>query len=430
MKKIFTLFVLLTSIHIKAQVCQIPVIIHVIHGGQTPGTYPNLAQGQLNSQIQVLNDDYAGVGYNSSTYPINAFTAWATNTFIAAASKDGLGRIKIANTGISFCLATKDSLGNILAEPGIHRVDYNTLPTPTGTNTSKNPANTAYNTTSKLMGFFDTYIKPNTIWNCSKYLNIWVSDANSSIAILGYSTFPPASTLPGLSSFGTASTDGIWVKGRYFGSSTIFPGGTYFSPWDLGRVCTHETGHWLGLTHSSSCPANSDWCDDTPGSNSSVATCTTSYPFGAGTCTTSPSNSPDGGMFMNFMGYSDDCAMYMFTQDQANRMNTAKNNSPYRKFLGLHGLCPTGCALSGEHQLANENTLLIFPNPANEKLQIRSEKNIEAVTVKDVFGKTVFQMENISKNTFEINTGVFAQGIYFAIINGQTGTSVRKFVKE
>src|SRR5436305_1983526 len=79
----------------------IPVIIHVIHGGQAVGTFPYLAQGQLNSQVQVLNDDFAGVGQNVGNYPANAFTTWATNTIVSAASKDGSGRIKISNTGIT-----------------------------------------------------------------------------------------------------------------------------------------------------------------------------------------------------------------------------------------------------------------------------------------------------------------------------------------
>src|SRR4051812_17453601 len=51
----------------KAQsvVYTIPVIIHVLHGGQPVGTYPNLPQAQLNSQILALNNDYAGTGFNS-----------------------------------------------------------------------------------------------------------------------------------------------------------------------------------------------------------------------------------------------------------------------------------------------------------------------------------------------------------------------------
>lgn len=106
----------------------IPVIMHVIHGGQAVGTYPNLAQGQLNSQVTVLDNDFSGIGQNVGNYPATAFTAYATNTLISAASKDGSGRIAIANCNINFCLATKDTLGNFLAEPGIHRVNYNTLP--------------------------------------------------------------------------------------------------------------------------------------------------------------------------------------------------------------------------------------------------------------------------------------------------------------
>ena len=42
---------------------QIPVIFHVIHGGQAIGTYPNINQGQLNSQIQVLNDELTKSAY-------------------------------------------------------------------------------------------------------------------------------------------------------------------------------------------------------------------------------------------------------------------------------------------------------------------------------------------------------------------------------
>src|SRR4051812_33228154 len=76
----------------------IPVIIHVIHGGEPVGTYPNLAQGQLVSQIQVLNNDYAGIGYNSGAYPSQAFVSWAAaNPNVTSASLDDFARIKIAD---------------------------------------------------------------------------------------------------------------------------------------------------------------------------------------------------------------------------------------------------------------------------------------------------------------------------------------------
>ena len=42
----------------------IPVIVHVVHAGQAVGTYPNLSKNQINSQITVMNADFAGTGYN------------------------------------------------------------------------------------------------------------------------------------------------------------------------------------------------------------------------------------------------------------------------------------------------------------------------------------------------------------------------------
>ncbi|HPQ07712.1 MAG TPA: T9SS type A sorting domain-containing protein [Bacteroidia bacterium] len=318
----------------------IPVIIHVIHGGQAVGTYPNLANGQLVSQIQVLNEDFAGIGYNTSTYPSNAFVNYAAS--LPAANKDGNGRVKIANTGIQFCLATKDTLGNILPEPGIDRVNYNSLPALTGTFTSKNPAAAAYNTPSKFQGFIDGYIKKNTIWNVSKYLNIWVTDENASVGLLGYATFPYLSGLTGIpGSTGTSTTDGFWCWAKAFGSINIYPSGTYDPTYKYGRTCTHEIGHWLGLRHiwgDGTCAT--DYCNDTPPAQTANYGCPT-YPFHSGTCA---GNSPNGEMFMNFMDYTDDPCMYMFTVDQTTRIQTAMANSPYRKFLGTHGLCSTSAA--------------------------------------------------------------------------------------
>lgn len=150
----------------------IPVIVHIIHGGQAVGSFPNLAQGQVNSQITVLNADFAGTGLNNANLPA-----------VFAAVK--------ANTGITFCLAQKNPAGVTLAEPGIERLNYTTQ----GWN---NPAGAAYNTPASFQTYMNGTIKPASIWDPTRYMNIWISDVNPGAGLLGYATFPAGSGLTGI----------------------------------------------------------------------------------------------------------------------------------------------------------------------------------------------------------------------------------------
>ena len=291
----------------------IPVVVHVIHGGSAVGIYPNITSTQVYSQINVMNKDFGGIGYNS--YQL-------ANT--------GFSVVGVANTHITFCPAQYDPSGNLLTEPGIDRVNYNT-------NGWTNPATP--NTLSAFQSLMDGTIKPATIWDPTNYFNIWVSDVNSNAYILGYATFPGGSTLSGIvSNVGTAGTDGIWVWSRSFGNT-----GAVNAPYNLGRTATHETGHWLGLRHiggdgnnnpAGDCNAT-DYCDDTPPQKGGFASGTYGQNFGAPTYPLHPNvcSSPIGDMFMNFMDYSDDAYCYMFTPDQNDRMQTALANSYFRTQL-------------------------------------------------------------------------------------------------
>jgi hypothetical protein len=290
----------------------IPVVVHVIHGGQSVGTYPNISQSQIKSQIAVLNKDFAGTGVNSNKLATTGFSL-----------------VGAANCLITFCLAQSDPSGNPLTEPGIDRLNYN----------SKgwtNPASATSN--AALQTLMNNTIKPASIWDPSQYFNIWVSDENNAVSILGYATFPNGAPLSGLSgNLGTAIDDGIWIWARCFGTT-----GTLFAPYNLGRTATHETGHWLGLRHiggdafnpAGDCNAT-DYCADTPpqkggssGGSNGQNFGNPFYPLLAGEC-----GSTYGNMFMNFMDYTDDAAMYLFTPDQNFRIQTAMQNGYFRDQL-------------------------------------------------------------------------------------------------
>jgi hypothetical protein len=275
----------------------IPVIVHVIHGGQAIGTFPNISQAQIASQIPVLNNDFAGTGLNVGNLAATAFSA-----------------VGAANCGVTFCLAEKDPNGVSLASPGIDRINY----------TSNGWANpTSFTSPTTFQNYINGTVKPATIWDPTRYLNIWITDISNSAGLLGFATFPAGSGLTGIpGSMGTSTTDGVWVWSRTFGNT-----GTLYNPYHKGRTATHEIGHWLGLRHiNGDANCGNDYCNDTPAQQALNFGCPT-YPK------ISCSNGPNGEMFMNFMDYSDDLCLYMFTPDQATRVQTAMANSPYRNQL-------------------------------------------------------------------------------------------------
>jgi zinc-dependent metalloproteinase lipoprotein len=280
----------------------IPVIFHIIHN-QNSVTQENISAAQVTSQLNILNADYAGTNTDASNIP---------STFQS---------VKAGNTGIQFCLALKDPQGNTLAEPGILRTKWTTISGAT------DPG--AASSSSAFQTLFNGTIKPATIWDPTKYLNIWVAKANGS-GLLGYASFPANSTLTGLSGVENASTCGVVLNYTAVGNI-----GTAASPYNKGRTATHEVGHWLGLRHiwgDGTCAT--DYCNDTPPANTANYSCQT-HPYNVGTC----SGNTTGEMFMNYMDYVNDACMYMFTLNQATRMQTAMANGTYRKLLGTHGLC-------------------------------------------------------------------------------------------
>jgi hypothetical protein len=131
------------------------------------------------------------------------------------------------------------------------------------------------------------------------HLNIWVCALTG--GLLGYAQFPG----------GPQSTDGVVINYQAFGTM-----GSAQAPFNKGRTGTHEVGHYLNLRHiwgdTPDC-SGSDMVADTPncaGPNYG----TPSFP------TITCANGPNGDMFMNYMDYTDDVAMFMMTTQQVVRM--------------------------------------------------------------------------------------------------------------
>lgn len=263
------------------QVIYIPVVVHVIHNGDPYGTEENITDEQVESQITVMNQDFRKMtgtsGYNSN--PVGA------------------------DIMVEFVLAKVDPNGN--PTNGIDRV---------------NMCQESWSTSA-----IDDYVKPNTIWDPNLYMNMWSVNFSSG-SLLGYATFPSGSGLDGLTSgYGTDTTDGVVSGYRFFGSSDL-TSGNFYPPYDKGRTMTHEVGHFLGLRHiwgDGNCSVD-DFCLDTPNAAAANYGCNTtdSCPDGQGN-----------DMIENYMDYTDDLCMNIFTNDQKLRILAVMDNSPRRVSL-------------------------------------------------------------------------------------------------
>lgn len=329
-------------------VVTIPVVVHVIYNT----TAQNISDAQVISQITALNKDYQS--WNSDT------------TSLPAIYHSVHGNPKVA-----FCLAHTSPTGAYTT--GIEHIHTNTTSfTDTDGDKVKNPTYGA------------------AAWDRNNYLNIWVCNLGG--GLLGYSTFPG----------GNAAKDGCVILYTAFG--TI---GNLLSAYDLGRTVTHEVGHWFALYHiwgddGTSC-SGSDLISDTPNQADENYGC----PSG-----TNSSCSNSGDMSMNYMDYTDDACMYMFTKGQATKINSVLNTS--RLSIKSSTKCNTPSDIP-----VNELYILfgISPNPTTGIINLYAEypsyKNL-TVEVYNVTGQQVysnhFYMGGVDVQTIDLsamNNGMY-----------------------
>ncbi len=259
----------------------IPVVVHVVYKNSSE----NLSDVQIQSQLDILNQDYRKMNPDAGQVP-SLFANLA------------------ADTEIEFCLATVDPNGN--STTGITRTSTNVNSFSISSDNIKQDA-----------------LGGKSPWDTDRYLNIWTGAITG--GILGYAT-PPGTP---------AARDGVVIGYTYFGTN-----GTAQFPYNGGRTCTHEVGHYLGLRHiwgDGNCSVD-DGINDTPVQESQYGGCPT---FG------SPSTISCGSqdMFMNFMDYTDDRCMFMFTANQAGLMRYVLENYRPNLVQNAQVACdPTGGA--------------------------------------------------------------------------------------
>ena len=239
----------------------IPVVFHIV------STNPdNITDATIQAQMDVLNKDFAGINEDTTRVP--------------AYFKPLFGR-----SAIQFCLAQQTPSGE--GTSGIERIKTTKTSFVAGSDAERRISTGGVGS-----------------WDTKRYYNVWVCNLSSSV--LGYSTLP--------NDAGASDLQGSTIDTR------SLPGGS-LTNYNSGKTLTHETGHFFNLLHiwgddGGDC-TGSDLVDDTPNQADASKNCASGIKTDA--CTTGG----NGIMYQNYMDYSFDSCLVMFTRQQVVRMESA-----------------------------------------------------------------------------------------------------------
>ncbi|HEY4209096.1 MAG TPA: T9SS type A sorting domain-containing protein [Puia sp.] len=335
--------------------------------------YNNAAQdisdAQVQSQIAVLNRDYGKQNPDTSGIP-------------------GYYRGLSADVGIRFVLANVDTNGN------------------TTTGIVRRQTTQREFTVDDAVKF--TERGGDDGWDRDRYLNLWVTSLTP--GVLGYSSAPGCAK----------SGDGVVISYTAFGTT-----GTVRAPFNLGRTATHEIGHWLNLIHIwGDADCGDDYVDDTPPQGGATHGNPSGMIFSCG-------NTPYGNLYMDFMDFTDDAGMHLFTYGQRDRIRSLFAPGGVRNaILTSTGLAP-GTVINGPApDVPSAAAIRLYPNPAAGSVWIVSPDASNTGSVLEIFNQVGQKVmtSRIMGPDFQLDLSTLPRGLYFMRVNG-SGKSSLKLVK-
>lgn len=366
----------------STEVYRIPVVFHVIYNNAEQ----NISDAVIQDQLDILNADYNR---------LNADTTLTRPEFQDVA----------ASAGIEFFLAEWDPQGN--------------------------PTNGITRTETDQATFINLQLDLNRMkrassggvdaWDVNQYLNIWVCNLALPIIntpfILGFATPPDgAPNWPDGSAAEQPEYDGVVLHYEVVGSNPDASGA--LATVNRGRTAVHEVGHYLGLRHIWGDGQGGDGCSvddglsDTPNAaEAQQQTCN----YNTNTCDEGPGDLPD--MLENYMDYSDENCMNMFTQQQVNAMRFVIEN--FRQSL----------LTSSQSAARKTDKLSVFPNPSSGLIQFQGPSDLSNIRccIYNSLGQVVLIQTLNSSESLSVEH--LQHGIYFATLEHPRFRATCSFVK-